>query len=477
MQVSSIISILKYCSVVLVFYLTTESVGLGEKRAPVNRSQIQLSFSPLVKKAAPTVVNISTKKTIRARKFSPLFDDPFFRHFFGEDSLLGSRSKKKVENSLGSGVIVKSDGTIITKHHVIAGADEIKVVLADRREFDARIIGSDERTDLAILKIKPGPQLLPFLQFRDSDDLEVGDLVVAIGNPFGLGQTVTSGIISALARTQVGINDLNFFIQTDAAINPGNSGGALIALDGRLVGINSAIYSNKGGGSVGIGFAIPSNMVRSVLRGITTHGRIIRPWVGIEGQPVNTEIANSMGLKRPIGMLINNVYPKSPADKAGIRVGDVILRLNGREINDQEGLEFRIATKAVGDRVLLKTIHRGNERDIELVIIAPPFNPKPNRADLNGLHPLQGVTVANLSPGLLDELGITSMQRGVIILKLIRGRVANRLGFRFGDIILEINGFEVNSVARLKELVSYDSDTWKVLIKRRNEILSLVIPR
>ena len=454
--------------------VTTQAIS--QKYIPASKAEVQMSFAPLVKKVAPAVVNIFTRKTVRSPTFSPLFDDPFFRRFFGRDFRIGPRKQRKVQNSLGSGVIVGSDGTIITNHHVIAGADEITVVLPDRTEFDAKILGSDERTDLAILRVNPEGRNLPYLSFRDSDDLEVGDLVLAIGNPFGVGQTVTSGIVSALARTQIGINDFNFFIQTDAAINPGNSGGALVTLDGKLVGVNSAIYS-KSGGSVGIGFAIPSNMVRSVLRGITTHGRIIRPWVGIEGQPVNTEIANSMGLKRPIGMLINNVYPKSPADKAGIRVGDVILKLNGREINDQEGLEFRIATKAVGDRVLLKTIHRGNERDIELVIIAPPFNPKPNRTDLNGLHPLQGVTVANLSPGLLDELGITSMQRGVIILKLIRGRVANRLGFRFGDIILEINGFEVNSVARLKELVSYDSDTWKVLIKRRNEILSLVIPR
>ena len=477
MQSYNFLSVSKSCLVALVFYLMATPAELAEKRTPENGSNIYLSFAPLVKKAAPAVVNISTKKMIRTRSFSPLFDDPFFRHFFGERSLLGSRGRKKVENSLGAGVIVKSDGTIVTNHHVIAGADEIKVVLADRREFDAQINGSDERTDLAILKIKPGSQPLPYLQFQDSDELEVGDFVVAIGNPFGLGQTVTSGIISALARTQIGINDLNFFIQTDAAINPGNSGGALIALDGRLVGINSAIYSNKGGGSVGIGFAIPSNMVRSVLKGITAHGRIVRPWVGIEGQAVNSEIAGSMGLRRPIGMLINNIYPNGPADNAGIRVGDVIIELNGKEINDQEGLNFRIATKAVGDKVSVKTIRRGRVRDVLLEIIAPPFTPEPNQSDLNGMHPLQGVTVANLSPGLLDELGIVSMQKGVIILKIIRGRVANRLGFRIGDIIVEINGVEVNSVTKLKALVSHNAERWKVLIKRGNEILSLVLPK
>ena len=236
-------------SAVFILCILVKPAVSGEKSSPTSRSQIQLSFAPLVKRASPTVVNISTNRMVNTRNFSPLFDDPFFRQFFGDRSQLGSRRKKRVQNSLGSGVIVRSDGTIITNHHVVAGADEIKVVLADRREFDARVVGSDKRTDLAILKIEPGALKLPFLPFRDSDDLEVGDIVLAIGNPFGLGQTVTSGIISALARTQVGINNLNFFIQTDASINPGNSGGALITMDGRLIGINSAIYSNKGGGS------------------------------------------------------------------------------------------------------------------------------------------------------------------------------------------------------------------------------------
>ena len=238
----------------IVLILILNFPALAETKVPISQAEIQLSFAPLVKKVAPAVVNIFTTKTVTQRSFSPLFDDPFFRRFFGGQLPRNSQSRKKVQNSLGSGVVIKSDGTIITNHHVIKGADEIRVVLSDRREFDARIIVSDKRTDLAILKIRSLKTKLPFLALRDSDALEVGDLVLAIGNPFGVGQTVTSGIVSALARTQVGINDLNFFIQTDAAINPGNSGGALVSLDGKLVGINSAIYS-KGGGSVGIGFA------------------------------------------------------------------------------------------------------------------------------------------------------------------------------------------------------------------------------
>ena len=463
-------------SAVFILCILVNPTASDEKRSPTSRSQIQLSFAPLVKRASPTVVNISTNRMVNTRNFSPLFDDPFFRQFFGDRSQLESRRKKRVQNSLGSGVIVRSDGTIITNHHVVAGADEIKVVLADRREFDARVVGSDKRTDLAILKIEPGALKLPFLPFRDSDDLEVGDIVLAIGNPFGLGQTVTSGIISALARTQVGINNLNFFIQTDASINPGNSGGALITMDGRLVGINSAIYSNKGGGSVGIGFAIPSNMVRSVLAGMTSKGRIVRPWAGVEGQAVNAEIAASIGLKRPIGVLVIKIFPEGPADKAGIHIGDIIIELNDREINDLEALKFRIATQSIGEKVPVKIIRRGSARQVVLQIKAPPYIPIPNRTQLKGLHPLQGATVANLSPALLDELGIISQQTGVIILKSQRGKVANRLGFKLGDIVLKINGHEIDKVSTLKKLVAHTKSSWKVLIKRGDDVLSLLVP-
>ena len=269
----------RFFAIVLALGLTVSlaSNALAEKRTPSSKEQVMLSYAPLVKKAAPAVVNIYTRKVVRTRSYSPLFDDPFFRRFFG-DTLRGvpAPTRKRVQNSLGSGVIVDGSGTVVTNHHVIAGADDVTVVLADRREFDAKIIGSDERTDLAVLKIDTAGEVLPSLKFRDSDDIEVGDLVLAIGNPFGVGQTVTSGIVSAIARTNVGISDLGSFIQTDASINPGNSGGALVTMDGRLVGINSAIYS-KGGGSVGIGFAIPANMVRTVIDGLLGGGKLVRP--------------------------------------------------------------------------------------------------------------------------------------------------------------------------------------------------------
>ena len=437
-----------------------------------------MSFAPLVKKAAPAVVNIFTRKTVRSRAFSPLFDDPFFKRFFGENFGQGPRSqtRRKVQNSLGSGVIVKANGTIMTNHHVIVGAEEITVVLSDRREFEAKIIGSDERTDLAVLKINPKKERLPFLPFRDSDDLEVGDLVLAIGNPFGVGQTVTSGIISALARTQVGINDLNFFIQTDAAINPGNSGGALISLDGRLVGINSAIYS-KNGGSVGIGFAIPSNMVRTVLAGLSSGGRVVRPWIGAEGQGVNSDIAASLELDRPAGVLINGVYPKGPADRAGIQVGDVIIAVNGQVINDTESLRFRIATRPIGETLEIDLLRRGRDRRVMFSVEAPPERPRSNKTELSGYQPLQGATVANLSPALADEIGVSMMSRGVVVLGLRRGSPSMRFGFKAGDIVKRINGTEIKSVGKLQRILAKKFDQWRVEIERGGKILSMTVDR
>ncbi|MEQ8195082.1 MAG: trypsin-like peptidase domain-containing protein, partial [Rhodospirillales bacterium] len=303
-------------------FVSGQPAWSAEKTLPHSRGQIELSFAPLVKKVAPAVVNIYSRKVVKTRRFSRLFEDPFFRRFFG-DGLGFDEPERRVQNSLGSGVIIQNDGLIVTNHHVIAGADEIIVVLPDRREFEATLVGSDERTDLAVLRIGVGTEKLPVLTWRDSDALEVGDLVLAIGNPFGVGQTVTSGIVSAVARTKVSDSGPTYFIQTDAAINPGNSGGALVTLDGRLVGINTAIFSQSGG-SHGIGFAIPANMVRAVVSGLTKGGRLVRPWFGAWGQAVTADIAASLGLARPRGVMINEVYAGGPAGRAGIAVGDVI---------------------------------------------------------------------------------------------------------------------------------------------------------
>lgn len=447
------------------------------KSVPTSNVDVQLSFAPLVRNAAPAVVNVFTSKTVRTRSTSPLFNDPFFRRFFGEafPGVQQGGKKKKVQNSLGSGVIVSGDGVIITNYHVIEGADDIKVVLNDRREFEATLLGSDKRSDLAILKVNSNGAVLPTLNFGDSDGLEVGDLVLAIGNPFGVGQTVTSGIVSALARTQVGITDYSFFIQTDAAINPGNSGGALVDMNGNLIGVNSAIYS-KGGGSNGIGFAIPANMVKSVLSGVRQTGRVVRPWLGAEGQTVTSDIAASLNMPRPTGVLIDRVYPKGPADMSGLRRGDIILEIDGHEVNDPQALRFRLATLELGQSSDFKILRLGELKSLMFEALPAPETPKRNETILKGRHPFDGAVAVNMSPSLNDELGWDPMQGGVAVLKIKRGSTANRLRFIPGDRILGINGLTTKSVkdlVRVLRTIEGRQGDWAVDIMRNGKKIEL----
>ncbi len=441
----------------------TATAVRAETQVPASNAQIRLSFAPLVKRAAPAVVNIYARKTVRRRQVSPLFGDPFFRRFFGEGFGLGM-PRERVERSLGSGVIVDADGIIVTNEHVIGGAEEITVVLADRREFEAEIVGTDERTDLAVLRVDTEGERFPILELRDSDTLEVGDLVLAIGNPFGVGQTVTSGIVSAQARTHVGKSDLSFFIQTDAAINPGNSGGALVTMDGKLVGINSAIFS-KSGGSHGIGFAIPSNMVRAVIAGVRG-GRLVRPWFGASGQVVTSELAAGLGLDRPGGVLINNIYKRGPADRARLRMGDVVLAIGGKEVTDPEALKFRIATFPVGGSTDLTIWRKGRKRKLTIDLVEPPEDPPRKITELSGPHPLSGATVANMSPAVAVEVGLDVFEPGVIIFAIRRGSLAARVGFRAGDRILAVNGVEADRVRRLKKLVARRTERWRIAFER-----------
>ncbi|MGE5506723.1 MAG: DegQ family serine endoprotease [Actinomycetota bacterium] len=437
---------------------------------PTSREQVRLSFAPVAKAAAPAVVNIYTKRVVRAAA-SPLFADPFFRQFFGD---VPGMTQERVQRSLGSGVIVGADGTVVTNHHVIKDADEVTVVLHDRREFEARIVGSDERTDIAVLKIDPEGSAFPVMPMGDSDKLEVGDLVLAIGNPFGVGQTVTQGIVSALARTNVGVGDYRSFIQTDAAINPGNSGGALIDLDGRLVGINTAIYS-QGGGSVGIGFAIPTALVKTVLNGLTHGGKVVHPWLGASGQAVTSDIAHAMKLAKVGGVLVNHVSKQGPAAAAGLKQGDIITQVNGRDIEDPEGMRFRLATMAVGDEARLTVMRDGATRTVPVRLVAPPENPPRDATDVGGRNPFSGTTIANLNPALAEELGLEGSATGVMVLRVKRGSVANRLGLQPGDLILRINDRPVGSVADAKALLSRDAPRWGITINRNGETMSLVI--
>src|ERR1700723_4807085 len=295
-----------------------------QRQVPTSPAQIQLSYAPVVKRAAPAVVNVSAPRVVENR--NPFINDPLFRQFFG------AVPREQVLRSLGSGVIVDPTGLVVTNYHVIEGASEVKVALADKREFDAEVALKDEHSDLAVLRLKAAGERFPVLDFANSDELQVGDVVLAIGDPFGVGQTVTHGIVSALARTQVGITDYQFFIQTDAAINPGNSGGALVDMTGKLVGINTAIFS-RSGGSQGIGFAIPANMVRVVVTSAKGGGKAVkRPWLGARLQAVTPEIAETMGLRLPSGALVANVIANSPAARAGLKFSDLIVAMHGQTV-------------------------------------------------------------------------------------------------------------------------------------------------
>ncbi|MDX2101474.1 MAG: DegQ family serine endoprotease [Alphaproteobacteria bacterium] len=451
--------------------MVSGSVLAQTRTVPQSRDQVQLSFAPVVRQAAPAVVNIFTKRVVR-QAGNPLLDDPIFRRFFGDRIPGGGGGGQgRVQNSLGSGVIVDPSGLIVTNNHVIRDADEITVVLADRREFEAEVVRRDERTDLAVLRIATNGQALPALRFRDSDDLEVGDIVIAIGNPFGVGQTVTQGIVSALARTAGGISDYSFFIQTDAAINPGNSGGALVTLDGRLVGINTAIYS-RGGGSIGIGFAIPANMVRTVLD--QSGRRVVRAWLGAGGTAVTAEMAPSLGLDRPVGVLIEEVAPESPAARAGLRRGDVVTAIAGRDVSDPESLRYRVATLPIGQTAALTVLRQGRAQQISVALQPPPETPPRDLTRIQGAVPFQGATVANLSPALVEEIGFAGPTRGVVVMEVERGSNAARVGLQPGDVLLRINGEPVQA-ARSVQAQLNAARVWRLEVRRGAQTLSIQV--
>jgi len=449
--------------------LAVPSLAVGQS-VPQSKEQVQMSFAPVVKQVAPAVVNIYTRRVIR-QNISPLLADPFFRQFFGQGMGL---PKDKVERSLGSGVLIRSDGLVVTNNHVIQNSQEITVVLSDRREYEATLVGSDGRTDLAVLKIDAGTEKLPTLPLGDSDALEVGDLVLALGNPFGVGQTVTMGIVSALARTGVGLSDYRSFIQTDAAINPGNSGGALVDLQGHLVGINSEIYSQSGG-SIGIGFAIPANMVKTVTESITSGGKAVRPWLGAGGQGVTGDMFQSLKLDRPQGVLVSAIHKGSPAEAAGLRVGDVVTAINGKMVDDAEALRFRIAMLPVGGTATLSVMRGGQPVSLQAKLMPPPDQPARDTTDLAGHTPFSGATVANMNPALADELGLDVVEPGTTIIRIKAGTVAYRLQFQPGDIIVKVNHQNVASVADLRAALSGTPAGWDVTIRRNGETLSMSI--
>lgn len=425
---------------------------------PQNSAQMKMSFAPVVKQTAPAVVNVYTERKVVRRE-----RDPFFS-FFGQ-----GMPRERIERSLGSGVIVRSNGVIVTNAHVVKGAQELKVILNDRREFDAKIIAEDKDSDIAILQIDTKGERLPVLPIDANNSLEVGDIVLAIGNPFGVGQTVTSGIVSALGRTQV--SDLASFIQTDAAVNPGNSGGALVDMDGQLVGVNTAIFS-RSGGSNGIGFAIPGELVRRAVDSALTDGKIIRPWIGARTEGVNAVMAEALGLDRPQGAIIEEIYPKGPADKAGLKRRDVILSVDGTDIFDDSGLRFKLATFARGHKAMVKIWRNGKFKTLNVKADTPKEIPARDKIALEGNNPFSGLSVVNMSPALAEELDFDPFVTGVVIRSLTRRSLSSRYGFRPGDIILSVMDTEVTNTKQLQDVLDEfdEGRNWNLTLERAGRV-------
>jgi Do/DeqQ family serine protease len=439
------------------------------RRVPSSPDELRLSYAPVVQRAAPAVVNVYAAKMVAVR--NPLFDDPIFRRFFGVPGGPGGPADP-VQRSLGSGVLVDPMGLVVTNNHVIEGADQVRVSLADKREFEAEMVLKDSRSDLAVLRIKAQDERFPALELADSDALEVGDVVLAIGNPFAVGQTVTHGIVSAVARTQVGITDYQFFIQTDAAINPGNSGGALVDLAGRLVGINTAIFS-RSGGSQGIGFAIPANMVKVVVASAKSGGSTVRrPWLGARLQGVTPEIAEGLGLKRPTGALIASVAPASPAARAGLKTGDLITAIDGLQVEDANAFEYRFATKPIGGTARLGIVRAGKEVALTVPLEAVPDAPH-EELIIASPSPFQGAKVSNLSPALAERLRLDPSSQGVVIIEIANGSPAQSLGFQPGDLVLSVNNAKIAKTRDLERVAGQQTRRWSITIVWAGQQLSV----
>jgi Do/DeqQ family serine protease len=436
------------------------------RAVPSSMPQVQLTFASVVKRIAPAVVNVYARSIVQAPT-NPLFSDPMFAQLFGNPQM-----RQRVQQSLGSGVIVRADGVILTNNHVVQGGSDIVVALSDKREFKAKVLLSDPRTDVAVLKIDTHGESLATVPFADSDKIQVGDLVLAVGDPFGVGQTVTMGIVSALARTQIGATDYQFFIQTDAAINPGNSGGALVTTDGRLAGINTSILSRTGE-SIGIGFAIPANLARRVLEG-ALGGGIKLAWIGADGQPVTAALAANLGIAVPNGVLLRSVYPGGPAANAGLKVGDVIFSVDGQPVNDMQSLNYRIATRKPGDVVKMH-VHLGKQAtDVSVTLALPPENPPRQLMAIGGRNPLTGARVENLSPATAVELQLPLMAKGVVIVSVSAGTPSGGYGFQPGDIVRGVNGQAISGTDDLQRALS-GTNHWDLVVDRGGQRLTLSV--
>jgi Do/DeqQ family serine protease len=444
--------------------LVTLSIGsaLGAATVPRSLAQVQLSFAPVVQQAAPAVVNIYAKRIV-ATRVSPFANDPFFQDFFGDFS----RVEPRLQNSLGSGVILTSDGMVVTNYHVVGQATDITVVLSDRREFQAQIVLADEDSDLAILSIE-NVRNLPYLPLRRGDSVDVGELVLAIGNPFGIGQTVSSGIISGLARSGTATgNARGYFLQTDAPINPGNSGGALVDMNAELLGVNTSILT-RSGGSNGIGFAIPAPLVAQFLQqaqsGKTTFER---PWAGVTAQPMDADIAASLGFDRPFGVLIVQLHPQSPFKAAGLDVGDIITAANGHEVNTPSELFYHLSVVGQGGRMTLSTVDQAGQTAQRAVnLMAPPQEVQTSQTPyrLRTAEVLEGLEILNLTPELRYEQSIPNGVEGVFVVD--PGPVAGRIGVRQGDVIIGVGSQAVTDISALGPLLARSGRVLTITILR-----------
>ena len=448
--------------------LAAAPVVAQDRVVPSSMNQLRLSYAPIVQHVQPAVVNVYAAKIVQNR--NPLLDDPIFRRFFG----VPGGQQEQMQRSLGSGVLVDSSGLVVTNNHVIEGADQVKVSLSDKREFEAEIVLKDSRTDLAVLRLKGTHEKFPTLDLANSDELQVGDVVLAIGNPFGVGQTVTHGIVSALARTQVGITDYQFFIQTDAAINPGNSGGALVDMQGKLVGLNTAIFS-RSGGSQGIGFAIPANMVRVVVASAKSVDKAVRrPWLGARLQAVTPEIAETLGLPRPSGALVTNIAPNSPAAKAGMKVSDLIVSIDGQNVDDPNGFDYRFATRPLGGTAQVDVRRQNVVIKLKVPLEVAPDTGR-DEIELKSRSPFQGARVANISPALADELRLDSNVEGVVVTAVADNALASNVGFQKGDIITAVNGKTIAKTSDLEQVTSEPARLWRITIIRGGQRINVTL--
>ena len=463
---------LKICAILFIHFIASHSMAITSE-IPLHREQLLTSFSPVVKKVSPSVVNIYATRVVKSSNYSPFFEDPIFRHFFGENLPHGPAAPQ-VQSSLGSGVIVRADGVVVTNYHVIKYAESIKVILQDGREFEGDVVVRDKRTDLAVLKLKVKGEKLPFLEFRDADQLEVGDIILAFGNPFGFGHTVTSGIVSGLARSQVGISDFRSLIQTDAAINPGNSGGPLVTLDGRIVGINAAIFSNTGG-SIGLGFAIPSNLVVPVVAAVDHGGSIVRPWMGIQMETLTPDIAQSLGINKTHGVLVKKVYVNSPAEKSGIKVGDIILKIDNHDISNEANFRFRLATLKVGKNIPIELWRQGEHHQLQMTLESPPDVAGNKKINITGRNPLTGAAVTALSPSVANDLGIAYEEEGVVIIAVRPGTPVAMTGLLPGDVITSVNGHVLRTVDDLTLSLNRSRSGWEIHFNRQGKESQIIV--